>query len=155
MGAGAPIWPLRRLEHEGMGAQHLQIYTLWAPRGTFSTGKTVNQALQHLAKKRHRKGTAWPATGATGRWVADLGEAESSGRLGASWKEDKQGVRIWGQAESTVRSQLSWLLAHSSSQLVLKVGQVLSILVGASHPHPSLFCPNSFRAESALPLSHM
>ena len=77
------------------------------------------------------------------------------GRLGASWKEDKQGVRIWGQAESTVRSQLSWLLAHSSSQLVLKVGQVLSILLGASHPHPSLFCPNSFRAESALPLSHM
>ena len=77
------------------------------------------------------------------------------GRLGASWKEDKQGVRIWGQAESTVRSQLSWLLAHSSSQLVLKVGQDLSILVGAYHPHPSLFCPNSFRAESALPLSHM
>lgn len=79
MGAGAPLWPLRRLEHEGMGAQHLQIYTLWAPRGTFSTEKTVNQALQHLAKKRHRKGTAWPATGATGRWVAGLGEAESSG----------------------------------------------------------------------------
>lgn len=79
MGAGAPLWPLRRLEHEGMGAQHLQIYTLWAPKGTFSTEKTVNQALQHLAKKRHRKGTAWPATGATGRCMAGLGEAESSG----------------------------------------------------------------------------
>lgn len=77
------------------------------------------------------------------------------GRLDASWKEDKQGVRIWGQAESTACSQLSRLPAHSSSQLVLKVGQVLSILVGASHPHPSLFCPNSLRAESALPLPHM
>lgn len=60
------------------------------------------------------------------------------GRLGASWKEDKQGVRIWGQAESTVRSQLSWLLAHSSSQLCSRLAKsCLSLWVPPTPTHPS------------------
>ena len=77
------------------------------------------------------------------------------GRLGASWKEDKQGVRIWGQAESTVRSQLT--PAPGSLQLpACAQGWPSPVYpVGASHPHPSLFCPNSLRAESVLPLFHM
>lgn len=56
------------------------------------------------------------------------------GRLGASWKEDKQGVRTGGQAGIHSPLQLSPGFHQPSSQLVLKVGQVLSILVGASTP---------------------
>lgn len=39
--------------------QHLQIHT-FRPKGASST-KTMDQALQPFAKKRHREGTAWPA----------------------------------------------------------------------------------------------
>lgn len=42
---GPPFVALRRLEHEGIEGAFTSA-TLWAPRGTFSTEKTVNQALQ-------------------------------------------------------------------------------------------------------------
>ena len=124
-------------------------FTLFGPPGGPSAQRRQSTKLcSHLAKKRHRKGTAWPARGPLGiGWGPWRVRTIWLGRLGASWKEDKQGVRTWGQAESTACSQLSWLPAQSSSQLVLKVGQVLSILGGASHPHPFLFCPNSLGAS--------
>lgn len=111
-------------------------FTLFGPPGGPSAQRRQSTKLcSHLAKKHHRKGTAWLARGPLrigwGPWRV---RTIWLGRLGASWKEDKQGVRTGGQAESTARSQLSWLPAQPSSQLVLKVGQVLSILVGASHP---------------------
>lgn len=85
-----PLWPLGRQEHEGIGMQHLQIHT-FGPKGASSTEKMIDQALQPSAKKRHREGTVWPAGVPSGfRRV----KAIWLGELGATWKGDRQEVRI-------------------------------------------------------------
>lgn len=81
--------------------------------GASSTEKTMNRALQPRAKKRHRKGTAWPAGVPSGfGWGPWRVRTIWLGRLGHL--EGRQaGVRLWGPAGSTASLQPPWLAARS------------------------------------------
>lgn len=72
-------------------------FTLFGPPGGPSAQRRRSTKFcSHLAKKRHRKGRAWPARGATGHWVGGLGESKPSGWEG--WMhplEDAAGALLW------------------------------------------------------------
>lgn len=128
-----------------MGTRHLQTHT-FGPKGASSTEKMMNQALQPFAKKRHREGTAWPARVPPGfEWRPWRVRTIWLGGLVATWKADRQGVRIWGKARS--------LASFPGRRLVPASGLLLKV-VPPPRTAPLLVSPHQVLSILLLQQSH-
>ena len=117
--------------------QRLQIHTPWAPGvGASSTEKT--KLSSHLAGKRHKEGTARVPSGVL----------EGQNHLAARAGLVLEGTQAQGENLGTSRIHTPSFL---SSQVMPAPSFAPDWQALSATPHPSLLCPRSPTAQSALP----